>query len=147
MTELKREYVVPLRRKSRTAPKWRRSKKSMSVLKEFITKHMKTDKIIIGNELNEKIWENGIKNPPGKVSIIALKKDFNGEEKTLVNLLDTGIESLLKEYEEAPKESKKTKVSKSKEKTDAKKEEIIEAEVKEKPLKEEKKEKEVKKDE
>jgi len=147
MTELKREYVVPLRRKSRTAPKWRRSKKAMSVLKEFITKHMKTDHIVIGNELNEKIWENGIKNPPGKVSIIALKKDFNGEERTLVNLLDTGIDSLLKEYEVAPKEVKKTKVAKSEDKkTEVKKEEVVDAEVKEKPLKEEKI-KEEKKDE
>ncbi len=112
MTELKREYVIPLRRKSSTVPKWRRSKKAMSVLKEFIKKHMKTDIVIIGNELNEKIWENGIKNPPGKVSVVALKKNFNNGEKVLVNLLDVGIDSMLKQYEtQVPVESNKEEVS------------------------------------
>jgi len=99
MTELKREYVIPLRRKSRTAPKWRRSKKAVSVLKDFVKKHMKTDIVVIGNELNELIWENGIRNPPGKVSVVTLKKEFNGVEKTLVNLATVGIDSLLKDTE------------------------------------------------
>ena len=92
MTELKREYVIPLRRKSSTVPKWRRSKKAMSVLKDFVKKHMKADIVIIGNELNEKIWENGIKNPPGKVSVVTLKKEFSGQEKVLVNLAEVGID-------------------------------------------------------
>ena len=51
MAELKREYVVPLRRKTLTAPKWRRTKKAVSVLKEFIMKHMKTDNVVICREL------------------------------------------------------------------------------------------------
>ncbi len=99
MAELKREYVVPLRRKTKFAPKWRRSKKAVSVLKEFIEKHMKTDNVIICKELNEKIWANGIKNPPGKVSVIALKTDVGGSEKTLVNLSEVGVDKQLKAYE------------------------------------------------
>lgn len=137
MTELKREYVIPLRRKSSTVPKWRRSKKAMSVLKEFVKKHMKSDIVIIGNELNEKIWKNGIKNPPGKVSVITLKKEFSGQEKVLVNLAEVGIESLLKQYE-----SEVQKKPVSKKVTDSK-EDVKEAEVKTETIKKE----EVKKDE
>ncbi len=113
MTELKREYVVPLRRKVSLAPKWRRSKKAVFVLKEFIQKHMKTDNVVILAELNDKIWENGIKNPPGKVSVVALKTQFGGVEKTLVNLLEVGVDKYLEAYklkgaevEEQEKEAK-----------------------------------------
>ena len=126
MTELKREYVVPLRRKVSLAPKWRRSKKAVSVLKEFIQKHMKTDTVIVCPELNEKIWENGIKNPPGKVSVIALKMQINGKEKTLVNLLEVGVDKYVEHYKslaiepqveekiEEPKKEVKSKVKEDK---------------------------------
>ena len=135
MAELKREYVVPLRRKTRFAPKWRRSKKAVSVLNDFIKKHMKSEDIIICKELNEKIWENGIKNPPGKVNVIALKTDINGSEKTLVNLVEAGIDKQLEAYKkELPKEE-----AKAEEKTETK-EEVKDAEVKEVPKKETKKE-------
>lgn len=140
MTELKREYVVPLRQKCRTAPKWRRSKKAMSVLKDFIVKHMKTDNVVIGNELNEKIWENGAKNPPGKVSVITLKKEFNGVEKALVNLAEAGIDSLVKENEAqnaAPVKEEKKEVKKTPEVQDA---EVKEVEIKKEDKKEAKKE-------
>lgn len=122
MTELKREYVIPLRRKTLKAPKWRRSKKAVSVLKEFVQKHMKTDNVIICNELNEAIWGQGIKNPPGKVEVIALKSEFNGEEKCIVNLLSVGLEAQLKIYNiteakktETKKEVKEAKVKKTEE--------------------------------
>lgn len=124
MAELKREYVVPLRRKTRTAPKWRRSKKAMSVLKEFIEKHMKTDNVVVCKELNEKIWENGIKNPPGKVSVIALKTQILGAEKTFVNLSDIGVDEYVKAA--TPAEEKPAKEAK-----EDKKEEVVEAEAKE----------------
>jgi len=110
MTELKREYVVPLRRKSRFAPKWRRSKKAVSVLKEFIEKHMKTDNVLVCRELNEKLWENGIQNPPGKVSVIALKTTINGVEKTYVNLIEAGVDKYIAESS-ITKTEKKAKTS------------------------------------
>jgi len=101
MAELKREYVVPLRRNTRNAPKWRRSKRAVSVLKEFIQKHMKTEEVILCNELNEFIWARGSKNPPGKVSVVAIKDKFGKSEKTIVNLLEVGLDKQLKEYQNA----------------------------------------------
>lgn len=99
MAELKREYVVPLRRKTRFAPKWRRSKKAIAVLKDFIRQHMKTQDVIVCRELNELIWENGSKNPPGKISVVAFKTSIKGEEKTLVNLSNIGVEKQKELYE------------------------------------------------
>lgn len=99
MAELKREYVIPLRRKTRKAPKWRRSKKAVAVLKDFVRKNMKSEDVIVCNELNEHIWANGSKNPPGKVSVVALKTPINGVEKVLVNLVDKGVENQKALYE------------------------------------------------
>ena len=117
MAELKREYVVPLRRKTRYAPKWRRSKKAVSVLREFIKKHMKTDSVVICPELNETIWQRGIKNPPGKVSVVALKMQNAQGEKTLVNLLDVGVDKYAEAYrvQETKEQSKSEETETSKE--------------------------------
>lgn len=119
MAELKREYVVPLRRKSRFAPKWRRSKKAVSVLREFIQKHMKTEHVIVGEELNEFLWARGARHPPGKVSVIALRKEVNGVASTVVNLSSVGVDKQLEKYNMIPESQKK--------------EEVQEAEVTEKP--------------
>ena len=101
MTELKREYVVPLRRKSLTAPKWRRSKKAIVVLKDYMRKHMKCEDIIVCSELNEHIWARGSKNPPGKVEVIALKTQLGNDEKVLVNLKSAGVDSQKELYNTA----------------------------------------------
>lgn len=97
---LERNYVVPLRRGFlKTAP-YKRSKKAVKTLKEFISKHMKSEKVLVGKELNELIWKHGIKNPPGKVSVTAVK-DKDG--KVMVNL--EGIKPA-KEEKPAKKEVK-----------------------------------------
>ncbi|MFT4244259.1 MAG: 50S ribosomal protein L31e [Candidatus Woesearchaeota archaeon] len=93
MAELKREYIIPLRRKFLSAPKWRRSKKAVAVLRDFIIKHMKCENVIVCAELNEHIWSRGSKYPPGKVEVIALRFNDGTEEKVLVNLKKFGIDS------------------------------------------------------
>jgi len=99
MAELKREYVVPLRRKTIAAPKWRRSKRAVSVLREFIKKHMKSEQVIICEELNEYLWSSGAKKPPGKVNVVARKVNIGGSEKVLVNLKEVGVDQQLSLYE------------------------------------------------
>ncbi|MCH8519279.1 MAG: 60S ribosomal protein L31 [Nanoarchaeota archaeon] len=93
MAELKREYIIPLRRRFVSAPKWRRSKKAVAVLRDFITKHMKCENVIVCAELNEHIWSRGSKHPPGKVEVIALRFNDGSEEKVLVNLKEFGVDS------------------------------------------------------
>ena len=122
MAELKREYVVPLRRKCLTAPKWRRSKKAIAVLKDFMRKHMKCENVIVCAELNEYIWRRGAKNPPGKVEVVALKTQVNQDQKVLVNLKGFGIDEQKAMYntqDTTPQEEESVK------------NEVVDAEVKE----------------
>lgn len=69
-----RYYVVPLARTFQRVPRWKRSKKAMIVLREFLVRHMKPEgDVYISQELNERVWENGIKNPPRKIRIRCTK--------------------------------------------------------------------------
>jgi large subunit ribosomal protein L31e len=66
-----RIYYVPLVKKgAEKAPNWERTKKAMRVLREFATRHMKPEgEVYISQELNERIWERGIKHPPRRVRV------------------------------------------------------------------------------
>lgn len=72
---LERTYTIPLRRKFKVAPTHKRANRAVKAVKEFLQRHMKSDDVKIGHHLNLKIWENGIKNPPHKVKINAIKDD------------------------------------------------------------------------
>jgi len=77
---LERTYTVPLRKEILKKPKHKRAKKAVTALKQFLVRHMKAENpknILIGENLNKKIWEHGIKNPPTKVTVTA-QKDDNG---------------------------------------------------------------------
>ncbi|MHA1253356.1 MAG: 50S ribosomal protein L31e [Candidatus Helarchaeota archaeon] len=69
---LERTYIVPLS-KSFTGSRFKRAKKAVRFLREFIEKHMKPVEVIIHPEVNEKIWERGIKKPPRKIRVRASK--------------------------------------------------------------------------
>jgi len=80
--ELEREYIVPLRRGVNKVPRYKRAKKAIKVLKEFIAKHMKVEdrdlnKVKVDRFLNNEIWFRGIKKPPAKIKVLA-KKDSEG---------------------------------------------------------------------
>lgn len=78
--ELQREYIVPMRRGFLKVPNYRKAKKAVLVLKEFIAKHMKVEdrdvrKVKLDMYLNEEIWHRGIKNPLHKIKVKAKKID------------------------------------------------------------------------
>ena len=77
MTDIKREYIIPLRRGFANTPRYKRTNKAVRVLKEFIKKHMKSEEIRLGKKLNEFLWKDGIKNPPAKVNVIVTKDKDN----------------------------------------------------------------------
>lgn len=77
--ELQREYVVPMRRGFLKVPCYRKAKKAVLVLKQFIAKNMKVEnrdisKVKVDNYLNNEIWSRGIKNPLHKVKVKATKR-------------------------------------------------------------------------
>ncbi len=79
--ELERVYIVPLRKGFLKVPQYKRAKKAVKTLKEFLAKHMKVEnrdlnKVKIDIYLNNEIWFKGIKKPLSKVKVKA--KKING---------------------------------------------------------------------
>jgi len=119
---LERTYNVPLRRGWMYTPKYKRAKKAVTTLKEFIIRHMKPAKdekgkiqIKIGKYLNEEIWTRGMRNPPHHVKIDAKKDD-----KGLVTAELTGA-PVEKEKKPKKKEIKEEKPAEEKEEAEKKK--------------------------
>jgi large subunit ribosomal protein L31e len=79
-----RLYTIPLSKAWISPPK-KRSPRAMHIIEAFITKHMKlnvraeeeeeelTKKLVITNEVNEKVWDRGIEKPPRKIRVRAAK--------------------------------------------------------------------------
>jgi large subunit ribosomal protein L31e len=121
-----KEYNIPLRKEFLKVPKYKRAKKAVTALKQFLQRHLKKEEVKIGSKLNEQIWEKGIKNPPHHVKVTAYV-----EEETIY-AEKTGV-VFKREKKEKKKETPKNKLlDKLKSKTNEKKTEKI----KEKTLKE-----------
>ena len=77
--KIEREYVIPLREKGRSVPRYKKTPKAIKTVKEFLVKHMKIrdrdlKKIKIDRFVNEALWFRGIKNPPHKIKVKAIKQ-------------------------------------------------------------------------
>ena len=77
--KIERTYIIPLREKCRPVPRYRKTEKAIKTIKEFIVKHMKIrdrdlKKVKIDSYLNEVIWLRGIKKPPHKIKVKAIKE-------------------------------------------------------------------------
>ncbi len=76
---IEREYIIPLRRRWKIVPRYQRTNKAVKAVKEFLVRHMKIrdrdlDKIKLDRYLNETLWHRGIKNPPAKIKVLAVKE-------------------------------------------------------------------------
>jgi large subunit ribosomal protein L31e len=80
---IERIYTIPLRKKCVKTQEHRRGKKAISVVKQFLTRHMKSKDVSIGMDVNETIWSKGIRNIPGKVKV-KVTKDDNGKVKASI---------------------------------------------------------------
>ena len=111
-SKLERQYNVPLRKEWRKAPLYRRSKKAVSALRQFLAKHMKVDikNVKLGPYLNDKIWARGIRFPPHHVKVNVKKDD---KDIVTAELVDAPVAKVDKKEtkkevkKEAPKEEKK----------------------------------------
>lgn len=77
---IEREYVIPLRPEWRKVSRYKRTNKAVKAIKEFLARHMKIrdkdlNKIKVDKFLNEILWSRGIKNPPSKIKVKAVKED------------------------------------------------------------------------
>ena len=77
-----RFYTIPLRN-AWISPRKKRAPKAGRIVKAFVLKHMKvrteaygdeeTEKLVIDNEVNEKLWSRGIEKPPRKIKVRVIK--------------------------------------------------------------------------
>ncbi len=120
MAKLERTYIIPLRREWLKAPKYKRAKKAIAAIKEFIAKHMKSTEIRLSKELNEAVWTRGIKSPPHHIKVNLVKDDEGKVTATLFGVAAKETEK--EEKKEAPKEKPKEEKKPSKTATKPKKE-------------------------
>ena len=77
-----RFYTIPLRN-AWISPRKKRAPKAARIVKKFVIKHMKVrieadeedepEKLVIDNEVNEKLWSRGIEKPPRKIRVRVIK--------------------------------------------------------------------------
>ncbi len=108
---LERKYIIPLRREWLKVPKYQRSRKAVVAIGKFVARHMKSTMVKIGENLNEYVWKNGMKNPPAKVEVNCLKEDGG---KCYVELQGFPVKKPV--AEEKKKEEKKEEVKAMEEK-------------------------------
>jgi ribosomal protein L31E len=97
---MERTYTIPLRKEFQKVPTYKKSKKAMKAIKEFMVRHMHAanfEAVKVLNELNNEVWMHGIRNPPPKIKVTC-KKLENGN--VLVQLFG-------QPFPEAKKEEKK----------------------------------------
>jgi large subunit ribosomal protein L31e len=84
-----RVYTIPLG-KAWVRPRKKRTPRAMQLIKAFVTKHMKMEmrfeeeeergelpRLIISNDVNEKVWSRSIEKPPRKIRV-RVAKDQDG---------------------------------------------------------------------
>lgn len=72
--EIERIMVIPLRA-TKQAPRTRRAKRAVKEVRETVMRHMRVSEgnVWIDTSVNEKLWENGMRNPPSKITVKAVK--------------------------------------------------------------------------
>ena len=124
-TKLEREYIIPLREQWKRVPRYKKANKAIKAIKEFLVKHMKIRdrdlrKIKIDKYLNEEIWFRGIKKPPARIKVKAIKDLGSGEFK--VELVRMPEKLKFKKLREEKIEQKAAEIGKEKAKKSEKKE-------------------------
>lgn len=151
--KVEREYIIPLREKCRPVPRYKKTNKAVKTVKEFLARHMKVEnrdlnKIKLDIHLNEFLWGRGIKNPPHKVKVKAIK-DGENVQAELVDYSDKlkFKKARLEKRENIAKENlekNKTMMEKAREGMTQKPKETGQDEIKEQTEKEKKEEDEKK---
>ena len=116
---LEREYIVPLRKGWLKVPRYKRAKKAVKTLKEFVAQHMKIydrdlRKIKVDIDLNNEIRFKGMKKPPAKIKVKVKKYD---NDIVRVELVDIPANIRFKRLREEKKKADIGKKIKAKEET------------------------------
>lgn len=73
-------YVIPLSRVywgRRTT----RAKRAVDLVRRFVKRHLKVDKVIITNEVNNFIWSRSREKPPRRIKVLVVVRRVKPEEE------------------------------------------------------------------
>ncbi|MFH1249150.1 MAG: 50S ribosomal protein L31e [archaeon] len=122
---IEREYIINLREEIQKVPRYRKAEKAVKAVREFLIRHMKVydndpKKIKLSKWLNEYLWKRGIRNPPTRIKIKAIKYEDGMVEAELMEL-SKKAEIEKKKEQERKEEAEKIEATKAEEakKTDA----------------------------
>ncbi len=102
---MERVYVVPLK-KAFKKPRTKRADAAISIVREFVSRHMGVEVVKIGKELNEHIWSRGRKKIPRRVRIKVVTEEKEGKKVGKVELVGFEYKEL---KVQAPKITEETK--------------------------------------
>ena len=120
---LERKYIIPLRRSWQNVPRYKRANKAVKTIREFIARHMKVRDDIklvrLSKFLNQAVWSRGIKKPPAKIEVKAVKYSDGKVEVEAVKLSKTAELAKAREIEETSKAEAKKQEEAKKQKPEA----------------------------
>jgi len=75
-------YVVPLKRVY-WGRRTNRADRAVKLLRSFIKRHTKADRVVITNEVNNYIWSRGREKPPRRVRVVVTlrEEEVEGEKR------------------------------------------------------------------
>lgn len=116
---VERQYNIPMRKEFLKVPKFKRAKKAVRAVKEFLIRHLNSELVYLDNGVNLALWKHGIKNPPHHIKVNVKKYDdgkvvayYAGDDFKLLNRLkkladrDKVVEKKPAKKTEAKKEDK-----------------------------------------
>lgn len=108
--KIERSYTIPLRSEFLKVPRYKRAKKAAAAVKQFLVKHLKSEDVKVGTSINEKVWENGMRNPPSKVRVQVVKDEKGVVSAELFGSKATEVKKETKKKAPAKKVEAKPKV-------------------------------------
>jgi large subunit ribosomal protein L31e len=72
---MERTYTIPLRKAFLKAPTYLRTNRAVREVRSYLTRHMKSANVKLGEELNKTLWARGDSKPPHHVTVVAKKED------------------------------------------------------------------------
>jgi len=77
-------YVIPLSRVY-WGRRTNRADRAVKLVRRFVQRHTKVDRVLITNEVNEFIWQRGREKPPRRIKVVVAVKEVEeeGEKKKL----------------------------------------------------------------
>lgn len=109
---LTRVYTINLGRAWLT-PEHKRTDRVINMIKEFATKHMKSDEIKLEQDLNRQVWSRGKTNPPRKVRVKMVKDEDGVVTVSLYEDVPAATEAPAAEEEKKPETTEAASAAKT----------------------------------